>query len=234
MEKLVFLTGGSGKIGRVLIAHLLAKGYRVATSSRSEAGMASLRDAFGETGGSFFCFQADLAEEGGPARLAQALREAELFPFALVNNARNVDYLNNGESGQASRTNFLNEFALDVIAPYELTMALADENGSRLRRVINIGSMYGSVAANPHLYEDPLRQSPIQYGVCKAALAQLTKELAVRLAPRDIQVNCVAFGGVEGRVDPAFLARYAKLSPMGRMLKSWRRSTRCWQMDFRP
>jgi NAD(P)-dependent dehydrogenase (short-subunit alcohol dehydrogenase family) len=69
------------------------------------------------------------------------------------------------------------------------------------------------------LYDDPVRQSPLQYGVCKAALSHLTKELAVRLAAKNIQVNCVAFGGIEGRVDPAFLARYAALNPMGRMLQ---------------
>ena len=82
-----------------------------------------------------------------------------------------------------------------------------------------MGSMYGTVAANPHLYTDPTMQSPLHYGVAKAALMHLTKELAVRLVGKGIQVNCVAFGGVEGRVDDAFKQRYAQLCPMGRMLK---------------
>jgi hypothetical protein len=69
------------------------------------------------------------------------------------------------------------------------------------------------------LYSDAVNQSPLHYGVAKAALQQLTRELAVRLANRDIQVNCVAFGGVEGRVDDAFKQRYAQLCPMGRMLR---------------
>ncbi len=47
----------------------------------------------------------------------------------------------------------------------------------------------------------------------------LTKELAVRLASKEVQVNCIAFGGVEGRVDDAFKERYAKLCPLGRMLR---------------
>ena len=41
----------------------------------------------------------------------------------------------------------------------------------------------------------------------------------MRLAPRGVRVNAVSFGGVEGRVDAAFAARYAKLCPMGRMLR---------------
>jgi NAD(P)-dependent dehydrogenase (short-subunit alcohol dehydrogenase family) len=38
------------------------------------------------------------------------------------------------------------------------------------------------------------------------------------LAPRNVQVNCVSFGGVKGRADADFEARYAKLAPTGRML----------------
>jgi NAD(P)-dependent dehydrogenase (short-subunit alcohol dehydrogenase family) len=219
MQKLILITGGSGKIGRVLVRNLLESGYAVATNSRSETGVASLIDEFSKFGSCFFGLQADLAGEGGPTRLARSLFDRGLQPFGLINNARNVDYLKPDEMGRISRTNFLSEFALDVVAPYELTMELADWQGSALRKVINVGSMYGSVAANPRLYDEPTRQSPIHYGVCKAALSHLTKELAVRLAPRNIQVNCVAFGGVEGRVDPAFLERYASLTPMGRMLQ---------------
>jgi NAD(P)-dependent dehydrogenase (short-subunit alcohol dehydrogenase family) len=93
------------------------------------------------------------------------------------------------------------------------------QKNSQLRRVVNIGSMYGTVAANTHLYTDPVGQSPLHYSVAKAALSHLTKELAVRLSKNSIQVNCVAFGGVEGRVDDAFKQRYAQLCPMGRMLR---------------
>ena len=39
------------------------------------------------------------------------------------------------------------------------------------------------------------------------------------MAGRGIQVNCIAFGGVEGCVDDAFKERYARLCPMGRMLR---------------
>lgn len=216
--KLILLTGGSGKVGRVLVRHLLESGYAVATNSRSEAGVASLIDEFSRFGPRFLGLRADLAGEDGPAGLARLLFDRKLEPYGLINNARSVDYLKPDEMGRISRTNFMSEFALDVVAPYELTMELADRQGSMLRKVINIGSIYGSVAANPRLYDEPLLQSPIHYGVCKAALSHLTKELAVRLAPRNIQVNCVAFGGIEGRVDSAFRERYASLTPMGRML----------------
>ena len=98
------------------------------------------------------------------------------------------------------------------------SLALTDLDGSRLAKVINIGSQYGLVAVNPHLYSDLSSQSPIHYGVAKAALVHLTKELSVRLASKQIYVNCVAYGGVEGRVNVDFQERYASLCPIGRML----------------
>jgi NAD(P)-dependent dehydrogenase (short-subunit alcohol dehydrogenase family) len=58
----------------------------------------------------------------------------------------------------------------------------------------------------------------VHYGVVKAALIHLTKELAVRFADKNIRVNAVSFGGVEGRVDNQFKKRYADLCPNGRML----------------
>ena len=105
-----------------------------------------------------------------------------------------------------------------IVVPYELTMALAQQQNSRLESVVNIGSQYGVVAPNLNLYSEPVIESPLHYGVAKAGMGHLTKELAVRLAGQDIRVNCVAFGGVEGRVGDDFKKRYAALCPMGRML----------------
>ena len=136
----------------------------------------------------------------------------------LVNNARSLDSLQTNELGQTERKEFQTEYLMDVIVPYELSMALYNVQAKQLKTITNIGSQYGIVAANPHLYEDYPKQSPIQYAVAKAALGHMTKELAVRLADKHVRVNCVAYGGVEGRVDEKFRKRYADLSPSGRML----------------
>jgi hypothetical protein len=174
---------------------------------------------FARYGEKFVGIQADLTDPEAVRMLMERLDSQDIRPDCLVNNARSLSFLRIEENGLVGRENFAGEFLLDVIVPYELIMAVAMQKNSQLRRVINIGSMYGTVAANPHLYTDPAGQSPLHYGVAKAALAHLTKELAVRLSNNGIQVNCVAFGGVEGRVDEAFKQRYAQLCPMGRMLK---------------
>lgn len=215
----ILITGGTGKFGRALTRHFLSAGDSVIATCRTDESLEKLRAEYASAGNKLAGIKVDLTELGAIETLLVQLDTQNIFPDCLVNNARSISFLKIEENGLVSRENFANEYLLDVIVPYELTMALMMQKGSQLRRVVNIGSMYGTVAANPHLYTDPIQQSPLQYSVAKAALAHLTKELAVRLAGKDIQVNCVAFGGVEGRVDEAFKQRYAQLCPMGRMLR---------------
>jgi len=215
----ILITGGSGKIGRTLVSHFLAAGDRIIATCRTDESLKKMLIEYVSYGDRFVSIKSDLTENDASTVLREQLDAQDIRPDCLINNARSLSFLKIGEDGLVSRENFSNEYLLDVVVPYELTMALAQQRDSQLRRALNIGSQYGTVAANPHLYTDPMKQLPLHYGVAKAALAHLTKELAVRLAGASIQVNCVAFGGVEGRVDEAFKQRYAQLCPMGRMLR---------------
>ena len=215
----ILITGGSGKFGQALVRHFLNLGDRVIATCRTNESLKKLLSEHIVFGDKFVGISVDLIDKDSATLLCQHLESQNIHPNCLINNARSRTFLKVGEDGLVSRENFINEYLLDTVVPYELTMALVQQEESQLRKVINIGSQYGTVAANPNLYTDPVKQSPLHYGVAKAALAHLTRELAVRLAGKDIQVNCVAFGGVEGRVDEGFKQRYAQLCPMGRMLK---------------
>ena len=215
----ILITGGTGKIGHTLIDHFLSIGDSIVTTFRTDESMARLRARYSYADKRLIGIKADLTSRNAIKMVLTKLESQNIFCDCLINNARNLSYLNLEEGGLVSRENFANEYLLDVIVPYELTMALASQKNSQMRRIINIGSMYGAVAANPNLYVDSNMYSPLHYGVAKAALVHLTKELAVRLANKDIQVNCIAFGGLEGRVNEAFKRRYAQLCPMGRMLR---------------
>ena len=162
----------------------------------------------------------DLSSEKACDQILERLLAANLQPDCLINNARDSSYLRLSPSSLVARGDFMGELLMDVVVPYELTMALAQQENSRLRSVVNIGSQYGVVAPNLNLYSDPSTESLLHYGVAKAGLCHLTKELAVRLSNQLIRVNCVAFGGVEGRVGDSFKERYSELCPMGRMLKN--------------
>ena len=87
-----------------------------------------------------------------------------------------------------------------------------------LKKIIIISSIYGVVGPTISLYNDFNNQSPIQYGITKAAQIHLSKELAIRYADLDILVNTVSYGGVEGRANEEFKKRYSNLTPLKAML----------------
>ncbi|MDD2892327.1 MAG: SDR family oxidoreductase [Halothiobacillaceae bacterium] len=219
MNRTLLLTGGTGKFGQVLVRHFAESGWTVVTTSREQSRADRLVSDIGPARGIVMGIAADLRLPCGPQRLVDELSSRGIVVTHLVNNARSIETLAVQPDGTTQRDAFIGEFELDVVVPYELTMSLARASSHRLQTVVNIGSMYGEVAPNPALYDGTLDRSPVQYGVSKAGLHHLTRELAVRLAPQHIRVNCVAYGGVGGRVDEAFLARYAQLVPSRRMLR---------------
>jgi len=215
----ILLTGASGKFGKLLTHHFLAMGDVVIGTARSRESLERLINGLPNNCNKFIGILVNLAANDGIEKLCVDLTERKLYPDCLINNARSIENLKVQDNGIVNRENFINEYLIDVNVPYELTMTLVKQTGSQLKKVLNIGSQYGIVAANLSLYENPEQQSPIHYSVAKAALVHLTKELAVRLINQGVQVNCIAFGGVEGRVDESFKQRYSTLCPSGRMLK---------------
>lgn len=207
----VVVTGATGLIGKLLAAAFVEEGSRVIGVARDTARLAVVRDALGD---GFEPLAIDLSVEGAPTALADRL--AARPPQIVIHAARDAQQLALG-SGAVTREQWLTSYALEVAAPYELVTALAAAPDSRLRSVILVGSMYGVVAPTPALYDDFATESAPHYGTGKAAVAHLAKELAVRLAPA-VRVNAVSYGGVRGRADAEFEARYGKLTPLGRML----------------
>jgi len=217
MTEAILITGGTGKFGRCFVEHFSNKGWQVFfTTTNMQRGQEFIREA--QLGKNVIALVSDLTQGGAVIKLSEEIEATGVGINHLVNNARSLSSLGTNDVGETERSEFLAEYLMDVVVPYELSMALVRKQCDYLKTITNIGSQYGSVAANPHLYDDYSRQSPIQYGVAKAALSHLTKELAVRFANKSIRVNCIAYGGVEGRVDSKFLERYSKLAPSGRML----------------
>ena len=218
-SKTILITGGTGKLGSQFVKHFLAQGYTVIVTSRNPKNLNDLNKTVKSShkGKRLLGLVVDLEKISAAQEIYESLHKKKVSLDALINNARNKDYLSMSNSGP-SRSHWLGEFFLDVVVPYELSLALTTKFFT-LKSIINVSSMYGVVAANPKLYNNPTKESPIHYSVAKAALIHLTKELAVRLAQKGVRVNCISYGGVEGRAGEDFKKRYAQFCPSGRMLK---------------
>ena len=182
MGSVVLLTGATGKFGKQLTKDLVEEGQTVVLVSRSKEKISRLLNDLQISYSDYvFGFEVDLCCEESVDNLFNQLWINKLSVTHLINNARSLETLKVDE-GITSSKNFLGEFEMDVIVPYNLTMKLYTSSLHTLRNVVNIGSMYGLVAPNPDLYQGSLNSSPIQYGVSKAGMHHLTRELAVRLA----------------------------------------------------
>lgn len=221
-NKTILITGGTGLLGTQFVTHFLRNKYITIFTSKNIKKSRKLISNLKKMNGNNLLHSIIVNHEDkdSSSRILEYLSKHNLKPDCLVNNVINLKYqFIDPKSHLINRKNWIGEFTLDVIVPYELTFKLAFLKKSSLKRVVNIASMYGVVARHPNLYLNPERESPINYGVAKASLIHLTKELAIRLAHFKINVNCISYGGIEGRVDDSFKKRYAKLCPSGKMLK---------------
>jgi NAD(P)-dependent dehydrogenase (short-subunit alcohol dehydrogenase family) len=99
--------------------------------------------------------------------------------------------------------------------------AMRDAGGGS---IVNIGSLYASVAPEPSFYDhidvQPPFRKPPAYGASKAGLLSLTRYFARLWGPSGVRVNALSPGGVRGSQDDAFLRKYCARVPLARMAES--------------
>lgn len=88
---------------------------------------------------------------------------------------------------------------------------------SHVESIVNIGSIYGSLAVDHRIYDSPEKQSSISYAIGKSALEHMTRYLAAYWAHYGVRVNCVSPGGIKNAQEQSFLDKYNARVPMGRM-----------------
>lgn len=220
--KTVLLTGGTGSIGIEAIRELSKEGFNIIFTSRDEKKIEKLELQFSDKtiySGLVKGINIDFEKDEYYYKIEQFFKMNDIYPNVIINNVRDLNNLKVEQNGITSRFHFMNELLLGIIIPYELSMFMTNSDLFKIDNIINISSIYGVVPPNSILYEDGYASSPIQYGVAKAGLIHLTKELSVRLAGKNIRVNCISYGGIEGRADDNFKKKYSQLVPLGGMIK---------------
>lgn len=105
------------------------------------------------------------------------------------------------------------------------TFLFAREAGEEMARsgrgsLVLFSSMYGVVSPDPRVYESPMIPNPIEYGVGKAGIIQMTRYFAVHWGKKNVRCNCISPGPFPNTAiqqnNPEFVERLAQKSPMGR------------------
>ena len=184
--RVAVVTGGNGGIGRGIALGLAEAGAAVAVLGRNDEKNQRVLSELKAIGVPSMAVKIDVTNRAG---LEPALEkvERELGSVSiLVNNAGNVSL--SGGVLQEKPQDWDNVIETHLNAAFLLSKLAA---GSMLRRksgkIINIASMYS-------LFGSGLVPS---YSAAKGAMIQLTKSMAIELAPHNIQVNAIAPGWFE-------------------------------------
>jgi NAD(P)-dependent dehydrogenase (short-subunit alcohol dehydrogenase family) len=113
----------------------------------------------------------------------------------------------------------------NLTATFTLARAVAQRMAERgSGSVVLFSSMYGSVSPDPRVYESPMTPNPIEYGVGKAGIQQMTRYLAVHYGPTGVRFNCISPGPFPNpliqRDQAEFVQRLANKVPLSRVGQS--------------
>lgn len=178
-DRVAIITGASRGIGLGIAAELVQRGAKVCITARNPEPLAA---AVAELGGSDVAIAVPGKADDGEHQAEAVAKTIETFGRLdmLVNNTGiNPVFgpVSDTDPGAAAKI-----LAVNVLAPLAWTRQARDAwMGSHGGSVVNVASIAG-LHASPGIG---------MYGVSKAALIRLTKELAVELAP-SIRVNAVA------------------------------------------
>jgi glucose 1-dehydrogenase len=202
--KTALVTGANAGIGRAIAEGFAAAGAQVWVHARTEVKARSVAAAIGGR-----LVAADLARRDEIERMVGELRQRMPSLDVLVNNAgmekpMRLSQLDLAVADQVMQVN--------ALAPAQLIQGLLPLFPSRGGSIINVTSIHDQV---PY-------PGNAAYCMSKAALAMLTKTLALELAPRRIRVNNLAPGAIETDINRAVLdtigrERFAAWIPAGRV-----------------
>ncbi len=180
------VTGGATGIGFQMATGLAEAGSNIVICSRKLENCEQAAHEIEKTGVKALALACDVTK---PDQV-EAMKGAVLKKFGrvdvLVNNAGRA-WAATPEDTPLDR--WQQVFDLNITAPFLCAQALGREMIKAKRgRIINIASIAGLVGRNPKAY------SSIAYGTSKGALVNFTRDLAVKWAQHNIQVNCICPG----------------------------------------
>lgn len=180
------VTGGATGIGFQMAMGLAEAGSNIVICSRKLESCEQAVREIAKTGVKALAVACDVTQ---PDQV-EAMKDATLQKFGrvdvLVNNA--------GRAWAAAPEDMPLErwqqvFDLNITAPFLCAQVLGREMiKAKHGKIINIASIAGLVGRNPKAYNS------VAYGASKGALVHFTRDLAVKWAQHDIQVNCICPG----------------------------------------
>jgi NAD(P)-dependent dehydrogenase (short-subunit alcohol dehydrogenase family) len=216
------VTGALGKLGPHWVRGLADAGARVVGVDVSRDGAAELERALGD---SFRLERGDVTDRASLDAVMARIGDLDT-PSILVNNAG----IDQPPTAAAARHRiedvpteaFRGTVDVNLLGTFHAIQVFgAPMRDAGRGSIVNVGSIYASVAAEPEFYShmpgDPPFLKPAAYGASKAGVLNLTRYFARLWGPQGVRVNALSPGGVAGTQDEEFVRRYCSRVPLRRM-----------------
>ncbi len=214
-DKVAIVTGGASGIGKAIVERFIADGAKaIIADVNEEKGMALAAACGGPANAQFV--KTDMSKEADVASLVEAAVKAFGSIDILVNNAGIVhaaDFL------ELKVEDFDRVLGVNLRGSFLLGQAVARVMVERVKAggpagaIINMSSVNAVFAI----------ANQVPYSVSKGGVNQLTKVMALSLAPHGIRVNAIGPGSIMTEMlasvnaDPAAKNRILSRTPMGRI-----------------
>jgi len=184
--RVAIVTGGATGLGLQMAGALAEAGANIVITSRKKENCEAAAQGIAKLGVKAIAVGCDVTK----ADQVEKLRDETLAAFGradiLVNNAGRA-WVAPPEDMPLDR--WQQVLDLNITAPFLCAQAFGREMiKARRGKIINIASIAGLVGRNPKAYNS------LAYGTSKGALVNFTRDLAVKWAQHNIQVNCICPG----------------------------------------
>lgn len=187
MKKTAIVTGASGDIGTAITAKLIDYGFTVVgTYYSNEKNIKEIKNRFGDN---FYGYSCDLSDFDAAKGILEYIEEKNFNLELLINNAGIsivglLQDLTKASWDTIWNTNVTSALSLcQAVIPHFLKLGGG--------KIINISSVWGNCGAS----------CEVAYSTTKGAINTFTKALAKELAPSNIQVNAIACGIIDTKMN---------------------------------
>ena len=209
-NKLVVVTGGAGLLGRSFVRAIAGAGGRAVIADVNLDGARKFAaELENEFPAQVIAASLDVNKKESISTLIVDLQERFGKIDAVVNNAypRNKNYGRKLED--VTHDDFCENLNLHVggyfLVAQQFCMAFKAQGHGNL---INMSSIYGSMAPRFEVYEGTSMTMPVEYAAIKSAIVHLTRYFAQYFKGTGIRVNCLSPGGILANQPGEFLAAY--------------------------
>ncbi len=199
-DRVAIVTGGAQGIGRAIVERMAREGAKIIIVDVDDEAGRAVVNALEAFGAEAVYRSADVAERLDVHNLVAAAADAFGNIDILVNNAGVVDTsdfldLEEAEFDRVMSTNLKGAFLLGQAVARRLIKQQKDDPARPPGTIVNVTGLASAFGLANH----------VAYAVSKGGMTQLTKSMALALAPYGIRVNAVAPGSIDAGMLEALL-----------------------------